>query len=107
MQDVLTAAIQFSVISLEHNPFSPARGQSVQINYHLSAAATLDVKVYDWVGNLVYVYQPINAIGDNNITWNGRNNRGQLVANGVYFCKITARNNSDNGSQIIKLAVIN
>ena len=32
--------------------------------------------------------------------WDGRNSRGKLVANGVYFCKLTA-NNKDYWTKLV------
>ena len=41
--------------------------------------------------------------GESEIIWDGRNSRGSLVSNGVYFCKLTA-NNQDYWT---KLVVVN
>jgi len=58
--------------------------------------------------DLVYEseHHHIIHIGDNSITWNGRNRAGGLVANGTYFCKLTQKEDDKQKSYWTKLIVV-
>lgn len=85
------------------NPFSPQRhnvfggeGQ-VRFQYHTTKSTTVTVKVYDFGMNLVkkvVEYKPRTVAGDYAEVWNGRNELGEIVANGVYFYKIKLQGQS-------------
>ncbi|MBN2417045.1 hypothetical protein JXO52_14490 [bacterium] len=78
------------------NPFSPMRDNTVgsdgfvRFQYRLSRSGTVSVTVFDFamqrVRNLVSGAQ--RDAGDRSEAWNGRNDLGDLVANGVYFYRI-------------------
>jgi hypothetical protein len=78
------------------NPFSPLRhnvvGEDgyVRFQYSLDQAGNITVKVYDFGMNLVatVVEDAFRSSGDRAEVWNGRNDLGDMVANGVYFYKI-------------------
>jgi hypothetical protein len=101
-------SLQLANLRLNRNPFAPLR-ESMTLSYDLNVNATVDVKIYDWVGNLVYVRPHSSELAGSGlqIGWNGRNNLGKMVANGIYFCKITARSGSSESAQIVKVAVVN
>jgi len=69
------------------NPYSPVRTEFVRFQYHINSPAEITVRIYDFamdhVVTLPAVYRP-NA-GDWSETWDGRNSKGDIVANGVYF----------------------
>lgn len=77
-----------AVINLLHanvpNPFNPA----TDIPYELAAAGAVRLSVYDAAGHLVRVLvdEP-RAAGRHVAQWNGRDESGQTVAAGVYFCR--------------------
>lgn len=108
MADQGFQAMSITGLSVTPNPFAPLR-ESVTVTYTLSSAASVDIRIYDWVGNLVYINPTVNnpAADTYTFNWNGRNNLGRMVANGIYFCKITARNGSAQNTQILKIAVVN
>lgn len=108
LTDVGQQAVTIANIRMNNNPFAPLREELV-ITYDLNLDATLEIKIYDWVGNLVYVYPntAVRAGTDLNFRWSGTNNRGKMVANGIYFCKITARAGNSQTTQVIKIAVVN
>lgn len=80
------------------NPFSPLRHNvygwdgHVRFQYRASRPTRVTVKIYDFGMNLVktVVEEKIRpAGGDFTEVWDGRNDLGEMVANGVYFYKIT------------------
>ena len=68
------------------NPFNP----STAISMGLPAAGHVTLTVYDIGGRRVrtLVDAPVPA-GFRSVTWDGRDSRGQMVASGVYFYRMT------------------
>ncbi len=96
------------------NPFAPSihnvlNGDGhVRVQYFLENPATVSLEIYDFSMDLVYEseHHHIIHIGDNSITWNGRNRAGDLVANGAYFCKLTKKEEDKEKSYWTKLIVV-
>jgi hypothetical protein len=74
-----------------YRPFpNPFAGQ-VTVRYSLATDVRASLQVYDRLGCLVRSWavghQP-SAVGA--VTWNGTDDRGRILANGVYFVRLTA-----------------
>ncbi|HMB90352.1 MAG TPA: FG-GAP-like repeat-containing protein [Rhodothermales bacterium] len=65
------------------NPFNP----STTIEYELPATATVSVRVYNLMGQVVrtLVSGQIQTLGRHSVTWNGRSDAGTPVASGTYL----------------------
>jgi gliding motility-associated-like protein len=81
------------------NPFSPngdGVNDTAKIRFELSDDATVTVKIYNQIGKLVYAFDRIEPgfnggrAGVNELVWDGFNNAGRKVNNGVYFYHIRA-----------------
>jgi hypothetical protein len=79
------------------NPFSPFRHNQiggegyVRFQYHVSRPGRVTVRVYDFAMKLVRTVSRDRARsfpGDYAEAWDGRNDVGEMVANGVYFYRI-------------------
>ena len=79
------------------NPFSPSRNNvigddgHVRIQYQLKKSASITLRIYDFGMNLVasVIQDKVRSVpGDYSEVWNGRNDVGDIVANGVYFYKL-------------------
>ncbi len=79
------------------NPFSPFRhNQSngegyVRFQYQTTKTTQVTIKVFDFAMDLVAEIvsnKPRSAPGNYSETWNGKNYRGDPVANGVYFYRV-------------------
>jgi len=81
-------------------PFSPQRDERVRFHFKLNAAAYVTLEVYDFAMNLVSrpldnvhfaagVYPPGDPEDSERPYWDGRNGRGDSVAVGVYYFKVT------------------
>lgn len=67
------------------NPFNP----NTTIRFSLEKAAPAQVTIFNQKGQVVKTYElPAAEKGLNNISWNGKDNNGQSVANGVYFFRL-------------------
>jgi hypothetical protein len=66
-------------------------GNESTIQLSLFEATEVKMAVYSVQGKLVRtVVDGVLSTGEHKITWNGRDNNNRSVANGVYFCKVTA-----------------
>ncbi|MFA6169414.1 MAG: FlgD immunoglobulin-like domain containing protein [Candidatus Margulisiibacteriota bacterium] len=95
------------------NPFNPNREQT-KIRYRLSADADeVRIRIYDITGSLVTELDgTTNGEGMsvwqkyNDVSWDGRNGRGDLVVNGIYPFEIMARIGDKTVSGRGKIAVL-
>ncbi len=67
------------------NPFSA----ETQISYALSVAQDVRVQVYNTAGQVVRTF-PLGRQGPGNysVVWNGRDDKGEAVPGGMYYCRI-------------------
>ncbi len=70
------------------NPFNPM----TTIRYDVPAGGgDVTLRVYDVAGRLVRtLVDGTEGPGEKTVTWNGSNDRGQIVASGVYFYRMTS-----------------
>ena len=65
------------------NPFSPARDGQMAFTYDLSSPADLKFYIFNLGGTLLWKKE-VNNTGTGSLAWNGRDQFGALVNNGVY-----------------------
>ena len=86
------------------NPFNP----ETWLPYHLASDANVHIAIYDAKGALVRLmdldWQAAGFYTDRGRAahWDGRNNRGESVANGVYFYQLGA---GDNNTQVRRMVI--
>jgi methionine-rich copper-binding protein CopC len=93
-------------LSCYPNPFNPCK-QDITIQYYLINDSDVAIAIYDLLGNLVKTWEipagEMNArTGLNQLTWNGRNGSGDIVANGGYILFV----HSDGQKKKFKVLVI-
>ncbi|MFO7914312.1 MAG: alpha amylase C-terminal domain-containing protein [Candidatus Krumholzibacteriales bacterium] len=67
------------------NPFNP----STSISFSLSKPGYTVLRIYDVSGRLVRtVLERALPAGAHSARWDGRNQRGEMVTSGVYFCRL-------------------
>lgn len=71
------------------NPFNP----TTEINFSIPEDSNVNLKIFDITGKEVRALldQNFNA-GTYSATWDGKNNRGEVLPSGVYFYRIEAGN---------------
>ncbi len=87
------------------NPFSPAAGDRALIVFSLAKEAQVDIDIYDFASRKVRALAQNDVFGggrDHRVAWDGRDDGGQAVANGVYFYRITL----DSGPQTFGKVVV-
>ncbi|HMN17465.1 MAG TPA: FlgD immunoglobulin-like domain containing protein [Ignavibacteriaceae bacterium] len=95
VQDTVTSIIEgfvnavynYSLYQNYPNPFN----SSTTIKFVIDKSENINLKVYDYLGKeiktIINEYLPS---GEKEITWNGKDNKGNTVSSGVYFIQITA-----------------
>jgi len=81
------------------NPFNP----STTIKYSLSYDTHVELTIYDVKGRLVRrLISGVEKAGEHSVTWNGKDESGQSVSSGVYFCMLKI----GSGKKITKKMVL-
>jgi len=70
------------------NPFNP----QTRIQFSIPTSATVDIAIYDVHGRLVrnLIASEHRESGQYNVEWDAKDNAGQRVASGPYFCRMQA-----------------
>lgn len=87
------------------NPFSPSQGEHARIHYSLNSDAGVSISIYDFASRLVRtLLRNADRSGQQNHgeNWDGRDEDGKTVANGVYFYRIEL----DSGRQAFGKVVV-
>ncbi|NOY87787.1 MAG: hypothetical protein GXO93_00140 [FCB group bacterium] len=93
---------------IETNPFNPDEAP-VRFSYELPKAEKVEFRIFTLTGEEVFAHDysantPGGIAGENIIEWDGRNNDGVMVFNGVYIASIK---NAKTGEYArIKVAVV-
>jgi len=78
-----TEIVDFSLSQNYPNPFNP----TTYIEYFVPTPTKVSLKIYDILGREIKSIIPEGLqIGKNEVMWNGKNNNGDPVATGIYFC---------------------
>lgn len=90
------------------SPFSPSRNDFIRFQYDITQAGEVNIDIYDFamdkvIGFTEYESSPSGNSPDRSAKWDGRNNRGDVVASGVYFFRVKVEGNVTWG----KLVIIN
>lgn len=75
------------------NPFNPTQG-TITFRFRLENSSSANLIVTDRFGQRVWTRQLNAQTGSNDVTWDGRNDNGHLVAAGVYYVML------ENGGSI-------
>jgi hypothetical protein len=90
---------QFRLYQNYPNPFN----QSTRIGYTLKISGPVSLKVFNLLGEEVAtLVNAIQSAGSYQVTWDGRNNRGEAVASGIYFYQLSL----GNATQTRKLTLL-
>jgi len=91
------------------NPFG-RQYKETNIQFSLDETADVEVRIFTLLGELVWTWSETNVsagVHDNKVRWDGKNDRGHTVLNGVYLCAIDIKPQSGaNKRYMIKIAYI-
>ncbi len=73
------------------NPFTP----ETTIAYSVPKAGPASLKIYNTKGQLVRtLVDDVREAGKHSVVWNGKDNRGNSVASGLYFYRLSSDGNT-------------
>jgi len=77
--------IQFRLEQNYPNPFNSA----TVIKYHLPDQGKVTIEIFDILGRIILTLMNEKQMkGEKTVSWNGRDEQGQNVGNGIYFCQV-------------------
>lgn len=80
------------------NPFNP----ETQISFFLSERASVSLVVYNIFGQKVKgLISVILPAGSYKVTWDGTDDQGNRLASGVYFCRLSAGENTSTSKMVL------
>lgn len=80
------------------NPFNAG----TTIRFRLDRSGPASLAVYNLLGQRVEVlYQGELAAGQHQVTWDGADRRGRVLASGVYFCRLEAGGRSETRRMVL------
>jgi hypothetical protein len=83
---ILVPALALMLKQNYPNPFNP----STTIAYYLPSAGRVVIEIFDVSGRRVRTIEDSNTeTGHHSAGWNGRDNHGDLVGSGIYFCRLS------------------
>lgn len=68
--------------------------------------ADIKIKIYTVSGRLIKEIDHVPSIGHNRITWDGKDNDGDFIANGTYLYKLITEDNLKTETAVQKLVVL-
>ncbi len=79
---------------LSHNFPNPFNTRTI-IKYNLSESGKVSIKIINLLGQeIITLINREQSEGEHYIRWNGKNNFGEIVTSGVYFCNINFKGKS-------------
>ncbi|MFW5712868.1 MAG: FlgD immunoglobulin-like domain containing protein, partial [Spirochaetota bacterium] len=89
--DLHRVRAQTSRVSILQNVIDPRRDEKVDLHYILEKGGRVTIQVFNLGGDLVDVLKRgRQAPGEYAISWDGRNQAGNIVARGIYYIRVTA-----------------
>jgi hypothetical protein len=84
----------YSIEQNTPNPFVAGLDAYTTIAFTLGAQENVTLRVYDVLGNVVRTLASDEAFGQgpHSLKWDGRDNTGNIVANGMYYYQLTTSN---------------
>jgi hypothetical protein len=79
--------LTFRLVGNAPNPFNPV----TKIAYHVPHESKVTIRIYDVAGRCVTtLVDGVTEPGRHVAVWNGRNDQGEAVGSGIYFCTMVA-----------------
>jgi hypothetical protein len=94
----------YSIEQNAPNPFAVGENAYTSIGFTLGAQENVTLRVYDVLGNVVRTLASGETFGQgpHSVNWDGRDNTGNIVANGMYYYQLTTA----NFVQTVKMQVV-
>jgi flagellar hook assembly protein FlgD len=92
-----TTGLKVTGLDINRTLWNPLTQGSLEISFTTNKTATVTVAVYDDNNDLVrYLWDNISKTADTyDMLWNGRDRYNNMVADGIYTIRVTAKNSTD------------
>jgi len=85
------------------NPFQPTGG--VHFAYTLTESVdSVTIRIFGMDGKLAREIEGASSVGKNTVSWDCRDEAGELLLSSVYICRIEAEGAADTATETIKIA---
>lgn len=91
VSSVRTPDVAGIVLRSSPNPFSA----STHISFSVPEANPVTVAIFDVNGGRVRVFSSASVASAREIEWDGKNDRGEPVPSGIYFCRVATASRSN------------
>ncbi|MEJ2663899.1 MAG: FlgD immunoglobulin-like domain containing protein, partial [Spirochaetia bacterium] len=89
--DLADVVPQKGGVAIVSNVINPGAGQHTRLLYRLKKPGYVTIQVFTLSGDIVAVLARGNqSAGEHDVSWDGRNSGGRIVAKGIYFIRIVA-----------------
>lgn len=87
------------LVNVYPNPFA----EQIEISFHLQQADNVNLSIFDNNGRLVkHLFSGQIAAGDHSFVWNGKQETGKYLPNGLYVYKIDFNGQTRSGKIVLK-----
>ena len=84
-------------LSVQPNPFS----NTTQIIFTLPKDETVNIMIYDLLGKAVKSFSGNYSAGDHQLQWNGDDNNGSPLSEGMYHIRMTVAGNEQQSRKVM------
>lgn len=108
----VTPGVAPNVTSLVAVPaaFNPTNNETTNISFNVNTTADLFVEVINSGNQVVRTFSSYNGDSytgqSHSVSWNGKNNSGNIVSAGLYTVKVTAENSLSNDTEVTTVSVV-
>lgn len=89
------------------NPFNPQKGQKTRIFFEMAEDGKADIDVYSEYGDKIFHTTCDNlSAGNNEYSYNGRDDYGKILYNGTYLCVIKKKYSGHTSTERCRLLII-
>jgi hypothetical protein len=95
-----------AMVSATARVLDRAVGEEIEISYNAPRASQVTVRIYDLKGREVATLYSGMCLGQQRVTWDGRDENGSRVPSGVYVCHVQSRNRGGAGGSDAAVPVV-
>lgn len=89
------------------NPFNPQKGEKTDIVFYMADSGKVEINIYSEYGDKIKNFSVNNlASGNNYVTYDGRDDRGNILYNGTYLCIIKKKYAGREETEKCRLLII-